>query len=129
MMEKHILIIEDDADIKDILTAILSEEGYQITAILEANDIIKTVLEIKPDMIITDYILHGINGGEYCSQIKNHPETSHLPVIILSGYGKVLESLGHYGADMIINKPFENEELCNNVASLLHGQSAAMGKQ
>lgn len=119
MTGQHVLIIEDDPDISDVLNTILSEEGYRITAISETGDIIKTVLDIEPHLIITDYILAGINGGEYCSQIKRDERTSHIPVIILSGYGRVLESLGHYGADRIVDKPFDNEKLCSIVDELL----------
>ncbi len=119
MTGQHVLIIEDDPGISDVLNTILSEEGYRITAISETGDIIKTVLDIEPHLIITDYILAGINGGEYCSQIKRDERTSHIPVIILSGYGRVLESLGHYGADRIVDKPFDNEKLCSIVDELL----------
>ncbi|GAB3927395.1 response regulator [Mucilaginibacter myungsuensis] len=119
MNTKHLLVIEDDQDIKDILETILTMEGHTVTTISETPNIIQTVLETKPDLIITDYILQGINGGEYCSQIKQHPETAHIPVIILSAYDKVLGSLGHYKADLIIHKPFDNDNLCQNVAELL----------
>jgi CheY-like chemotaxis protein len=118
-MEQHVLIIEDDPDISDVLNTILSDEGYQVTAIAETSDIIKTVTELKPQLVITDYILAGINGGEYCSQIKRNAVTAHIPVIILSGYGRVLESLGHYGADRVVDKPFDNDKLCAIVAELI----------
>lgn len=118
MTGKRVLIIEDDPDISDLLNTILSDEGYEVNAIVESNDIIATVTELNPHLVITDYILAGINGGEYCSQIKRNDRTSHIPVIILSGYGRVLESLGHYGADRIVDKPFDNEKLCSIVAEL-----------
>ncbi len=118
MSKKHVLVIEDDADIREVLTTILTEDGYGVTTREESDDVIKEVLEIGPDLIITDYILQGINGGEYCSAIKKDERTAHLPVIILSGFGKVLHSLGDYQADMIIDKPFDNAELLQEVAKL-----------
>lgn len=119
MTEKHILIIEDDPDISDLLSTILTEEGYRVTAITETDNIIRTVTALEPQLIITDYILAGINGGEYCIEIKRNTGTAHIPVIILSGYGRVLDSLGHYGADRIIEKPFDNDKLCVVVTDLL----------
>jgi two-component system, OmpR family, phosphate regulon response regulator PhoB len=116
---KHLLIIEDDLDITDILTSLFTDEGYQVTAINQTDDIIRTVDEVKPDLIITDYILEGINGGEYCSQVKKNPETAHIPVVLLSGYAKVLESLGNYGADAVIYKPFDNDKLIDTVGAML----------
>lgn len=118
MTGKHVLIIEDDADISDVLNTILSDEGHRVTAITETGDIIKTVMDLKPDLIITDYILEGINGGEYCSQIKRDERTAHIPIIILSGYGRVLDSLGYYGADRIVDKPFDTGKLCGMVSEL-----------
>lgn len=119
MSGKHILIIEDDPDISDVLNTILADEGYKVTAIAETDNIIRTVTALEPQLIITDYILARINGGEYCIEIKRNTGTAHIPVIILSGYGRVLDSLGHYGADRIIEKPFDNDKLCAIVADLL----------
>ncbi|MCC8411277.1 response regulator [Mucilaginibacter sp. UR6-1] len=119
MTEKKILLIEDNTDITEIISTVLADDGYKVSAITEADDIVQTVLDTGPDLIITDYILEGINGGEYCSAIKRDARTAHLPVIILSGYGKVLESLGDYGADQIMDKPFNNDDLSATVAQLL----------
>jgi DNA-binding response OmpR family regulator len=121
--EQHILIIEDDADITDALQLILTTEGYQVTAITEATDIISTVMEVNPDLVITDYILERINGGEYCSALKHDERTANIPVIILSGHGRVLDSLGDYGADRIMEKPFNNDELLGVIAQLLEGKA------
>lgn len=115
---KHLLLLEDDPDVLDILQTLMDLEGYRVTALSGTDDIIRTALEHAPDLIITDYILQGINGGEYCSQLKQHPETAHIPVIILSAYDKVLGSLGHYGADLVIHKPFDNADLVAKVAGL-----------
>lgn len=116
---QKILIIEDDADIVEVLSTILTGEGYSVTTKAEVSDIVKFVIKMQPDLMITDYILEGINGGEYCGALKRDERTSHVPVIILSGYGKLLESLGDYGADQIIDKPFDNEYLLAVVAGLL----------
>ncbi|WDF53942.1 response regulator [Mucilaginibacter sp. KACC 22063] len=119
ILQKHLLIVEDNEDIAEVLKEIFTDNGYRVTAINEAADIVQTVQEINPDLIITDYILSGINGGEYCSQIKKNPLTAHIPVVILSGYAKVLESLGSYGADLVMYKPFDNDDLYEKVNKLL----------
>lgn len=119
METKHILLVEDNGDITELLRTLFENNGYRFTALAEADDIVSTVRELRPELIITDYILEGINGGEYCSALKRGTDTAHLPVIILSGYGKLLGSLGDYGADRIIEKPFDNDELISAVSSLL----------
>ncbi|TWR31545.1 response regulator [Mucilaginibacter pallidiroseus] len=124
-MEKHILIFEDNLDILDVLKQIFTDEGYQVTGLTAIDDAIKTVSAHKPDLVITDYILDGINGGEYCHQIKTNSATSHIPVMILSGYSVLLDSLGDYGADAIVSKPFDVQDLLNKVQELLNGQLSA----
>lgn len=119
-LEKHILIIDDNPEISELVTDTLQPLGYHITAVDHVTDIIDIVKQTKPDLIILDYILEGINGGEYCAQIKRNNELQHIPVIILSGYPKVLASLGDYGADMIINKPFDITDFSERVKDLLN---------
>lgn len=124
-LEKHLLILEDNLEILDILKDVFTEEGYRVTGITASEDIITTVREIKPDLILTDYILDGINGGEYCHQVKTEPSTAHIPVIILSAYPMVLGSLGNYGADAIVSKPFDIRNLSDTVAGVLKGHRAS----
>ena len=75
-------------------------------------------------LVIVDYILEGINGGELCHQLKINPRTKHLPVIMISGYQRVLESLGNYGADYFLPKPFDLNELLNVVKKYFSAAAA-----
>jgi two-component system, OmpR family, phosphate regulon response regulator PhoB len=107
-------------DILNILNDLLTEQGYQVTSVDGSSDVFPSILSAMPDIIITDYILKEINGGEHCEQIKRDPSMSHVPVIILSGYSRLLESLGNFGADAVISKPFDNDELLSKVSELIH---------
>jgi len=118
-LRKHLLIVDDNQDILDVLNEFFTEEGYRTTAITATENIIATVEEAQPDLFITDYILNGINGGEYCHQIKTNPTTAHIPVIILSAYPMVLNSLGDYGADAVVPKPFDIMQLSGTIKELL----------
>jgi len=118
-MRKHFLIIDDNQDILDVLNDLFTEEDYQVTTLTATENIITTVQDVNPDVIITDYILNGINGGEYCHQIKTNSSTAHIPVIILSAYPMVLDSLGNYGADAIVSKPFDIQHLLQTVKNVL----------
>lgn len=117
-----ILVIDDNIDMLEILKEILSAEGYSISGYTEVDDILKLATAEKPDLVIVDYLLSGINGGEYCHQLKKNAPTAHLPIIILSAYPRVLTSLGDYGADCVISKPFSNDELVYRVRTLLKHQ-------
>ena len=98
---------------------VLTDEGYRVTALNHCENILQTIDEYQPDLVMLDFLLHGINGGELCHQLKTNPLTSHLPVIILSGYPRVLESLGNYGSDSFIAKPFSLDELFSAVTLYL----------
>jgi len=93
-MSKSILIVDDQNDILDLLKEALEQEGYAVTTLPYTEDIVTSVTLHQPDLVMLDFLLAGINGGELCHQVKTHPLTSHIPVIMLSGYPRVLESLG-----------------------------------
>lgn len=116
---KRVLILDDNEDMLELVKEIMLNEGYEAEGFTSTDDIIQLVKQHKPDLVITDYILSGINGGEYCHQIKVHPDTSHIPVVMLSAFTRVLESLGNYGWDAFIAKPFSLDEITSTVKNLL----------
>lgn len=125
-MSNHILILEDNQDILQLMTEVLEQEGYKVTGLTYCENIIKTVEEHQPDLVMLDFLLHGINGGELCHEIKSHTATRHLPVIIISGYPRVLQSLGDYGSDAFVAKPFSVDELVSAVHKCLPVAMAAL---
>jgi len=116
---RRILIIDDDADVLDVMQEALKYEGFDVKIAERADDIFALIKEYDPQLIMMDYILKGINGGELCHQIKTNPETSNLPVVLLSAYPRVYNSLGTYGADEFIAKPFDLYDLFGRVNGLL----------
>ena len=110
-MTKHILIIDDDNDILEISRDILVEAGYKVTIFNDIEDIQQTIAACKPDLVILDYLLQGINGGEWCTQIKRNEQTRHIPVILTSAHARVLLSLETYDCDAFLEKPFDINEL------------------
>jgi DNA-binding response OmpR family regulator len=114
-MSKSILIVDDQSDTLDLLKEALEQEGYHVTALRYIEDIISSIARYQPDLVILDFLLAGINGGELCHQLKTNSLSAHIPVIMLSGYPRVLESLGSYGADAFIAKPFDLDHLTGTV--------------
>jgi DNA-binding response OmpR family regulator len=114
-MRKKILILDDNEDILELIKDVLVDEDYEVECLAYTDDIYKAVNSIQPDLVILDYILFGINGGELCHQIKHNPTTAHIPVIMISAYPRVWESLGNYGADVFIAKPFSLEDIIKSV--------------
>jgi DNA-binding response OmpR family regulator len=117
---KHVLILDNDPDVLDIMQEALTYEGIDVTCVDEGNDILQLINRHKPDLLMVDYLLDGINGGELCHQVKTNPETCDLPVIIMSAYPRVLLSLGTYNSDDFIAKPFDLGDLVDRIKKLTH---------
>jgi CheY-like chemotaxis protein len=73
---KKMLVVEDDPDLLYILEEVFKEEGYKYVMCKEVVDILPLAREHQPDLILLDYILPNINGGELCSQLKSEGYTS-----------------------------------------------------
>lgn len=112
---KSILIVENDESVLEVLQEIFKNEGYKTHCYGQVEDIFKLVDDFKPDLVLLDYILPGINGGELCAQLKKDSETRHIPVIICSAYPQVMLSLGSYGCNAFISKPFELSDIVMQV--------------
>lgn len=119
-MTKRILVVDDDISVLEVIEAALSYENFDVKTVGRTYNILKTIEEYKPDIILLDYLLDDINGGEYCHQIKTHPASKHLPVIIISAYPQVFESLGTYGCDSFIAKPFDLSTLVQTINTCLN---------
>lgn len=122
-MSKKILIIDDDTDVLEIMEAALNYEGFEVVTSPVGDNYQGLIKQNNVDLIILDYLLQGVNGGEICHQIKCCPEFGHLPVIIYSAYPRVLQSLGNYGCDTFIPKPFDLSEIVGQITRLLNCSS------
>jgi DNA-binding response OmpR family regulator len=125
-MSKKILIVEDDHDILNLIKDLHEDNGFEVTALDYTGSISDSINQYQPGLIILDFLLPGVNGGELCHEIKSQPATAYLPVIMLSGFPRVLESLGNYGADLFIAKPFGINELLNAVHSCFDNNLATV---
>ncbi len=120
---KRVLIIDNDEAVLEVLIEILMYEGYQVTGLLETPDILSEINQHEPDILIIDFILDGINGGEMCHQVKFNEATCKLPVVLMSAYSKVICSLGNYHCDVFISKPFDLKEMTDSISSLIRADT------
>jgi DNA-binding response OmpR family regulator len=115
---KRLLIIDDDRELLELLTGFLQSCGFEVQTDENADNIFEIIQGFRPDLIILDYLLPRINGGEICSQIKKSGSLKHIPVIIYSAYSRVFLSLGNYGSDSFIAKPFDLSHFTSEVERL-----------
>jgi len=112
---KSILIIENDESLMQMMQEVFEDAGYRTHCFQQVEDIFALVEEFRPDAILMDYLLPGINGGELCAQLKREPVTNRIPVIICSAYPQVLLSLGSYGCNAFIAKPFNIDDIIKQI--------------
>lgn len=116
---KRILIVEDDSDIALVLSTILEDAGYTVQT-SDGSDFLMWLQERKaPDLILLDMLLSGQDGREIARQVKGQPETSHVPIIMLSAHPTAGRDALAAGADGFLAKPFDLEILLARVATSL----------
>ena len=116
---KKILIIEDDQATLEVLKTILEEHHFEVVGLERSDDILHLVEQHNPDLILTDFLLWGMNGGKICSVIKSHKNTAHIPVVLLTGYENFATIFGNFGFDAFLSKPFEIKKLLKTISNCL----------
>lgn len=117
-MANTILVIEDDADLQQLLKEYLGGFGYTVHSEGEPEAGLNTFKSLSPDVLILDVMLPGMNGFEVCRRIR---QTSQVPIIMLTARGDVMDRVAglELGADDYLPKPFEPRELVARIQSIL----------
>ncbi len=98
---------------------ILRLNGFDVVTSPPTYDINELLLLHHPDLIIMDYLMNDVNGGELCSIIKSDINTQKIPVILLSAYNRIIQSLGDYGCDLFVAKPINFSTFIYQINNLL----------
>lgn len=118
MAGETILVVDDDTDIREIVTMYLEKEGYQVITAEEGKQGLACALTLNPDLIILDMMMPGLDGIEVCQEIRKELMT---PIIFLSCKGTPIDkSMGlTAGGDDYMSKPFDGRELLARVKAHL----------
>lgn len=118
---RNILVIDDEADIVELISYNLKKEGFFVDHAYDGETALKKIKDNKYDLIILDLMLPGIQGLELCKIIRGIPELSNLPIIMLTAKGEEFDKvLGlEMGADDYITKPFSIRELIARTKAIL----------
>lgn len=128
-MKKHIFLVEDEADILDLLRYHLAREGFSLSTATRGDEAIKSIPFKKPDLVLLDLMLPGLDGLEVCRAIKKDPQTAGIPVIMLTAKGEetdIVTGLELGAADYIV-KPFSIKVLIARVRALLRRREEPAG--
>lgn len=109
---KKILVVDDDADILEVLHYILTSHGFDVLTHLTGLDVPEVVMMYQPDLILLDISLPGKSGTQVCSELKL---IHTIPIILISAHSKEGKAFAECNADAFIEKPFDMYELLNTI--------------
>jgi CheY-like chemotaxis protein len=116
IMSKSILLIEDDTDVREVLSLLLSDQGYDVACAEDGQEAL-TYLHagLKPSIILLDLMMPGMNGYEFRDRQRREPAIASIPVIILSASGNVAQRTKGLDVAVALEKPVAFEKLCKAI--------------
>jgi signal transduction histidine kinase/ligand-binding sensor domain-containing protein/DNA-binding response OmpR family regulator len=125
----HLLVVEDEEDIRLYLQQELSD-GYHVDVCANGKEAYEFILKESPDLVISDVMMPVMDGNTLCRKLKRHPQTNHIPVILLTAKTQSSDRVEgiQNGADAYIMKPFSVDELRSQIANLIDGRRVLRNK-
>lgn len=114
---KTILIVDDDPDIALVLRIMLEDAGYAAVTADMIGDLMRLLDRERPNLILLDMLLSGVDGREIVRRLKASPATAQIPIILLSAHPAGESGARDAGADAFLAKPFEMDTLLEMVAA------------
>jgi len=127
---KTILIVEDDANLRELIKLRLEEHNYNVIDVPDGMQMFKKMRKAKPDLIILDVMLPKMDGNKLCGLLKNYDPYQDIPVIIFTALSgpKSKKIAKDMGAEAYITKPFDAKILINKINELLRDHDAQSAK-
>ena len=121
MNNKLIYIVDDDAEIRELLVEVLESVDYDVIPISNGIKLFEELKNTKPDLMLLDIMMSWINGIDICSSIKKDDRYKDIPVIFITAYKEenIEKSIKESLVDDYIFKPFKIEDLLNKIEKLL----------
>jgi pilus assembly protein CpaE len=125
-MANRILVVDDDVVTLTLTTAVLKQAGYKIFTAQTGLEVLQQIDQVRPDLLVLDLNMPDMNGYEVCRHLRNKPDYTHLPILMLTGADTLEEKVKGFeaGIDDYLVKPFQPVELQARVKSLIRRSSA-----
>ena len=110
---KRVLVVDDEPNVVDVITANLEAEGYEVESAADGSEAWDCVVASLPDLVVLDWMLPGRGGLELLNDLRRHPRTRDLPVVLLSAKARDEDIWAGWqaGANYYLTKPFRIEQL------------------
>jgi DNA-binding response OmpR family regulator len=128
-MPKEVLIVDDEPSIVVPLQFLMEQQGYNVIVAQNGEDALDVIFKYKPDLILLDIMLPGIDGYEVCEIVRLNRRFRDVKIIFLTARGREVEIAKgmSLGADAYITKPFSNAKVVAKVKELLEKSHEKMG--
>jgi len=120
-IQPHILLVEDEKSLVELLRYNLEQSGYRVTVATNGEEALTSVADDRPDLVLLDWMLPLMSGLEVCRQLRRQPTTSNIPIIMLTARGEEGDRIRGLdaGADDYVSKPFSPSELVARIRAVL----------
>ncbi len=120
-MAKEILIVDDETNVVVPIQFLMEQQGYRVMIAERGEDALDLIYQYKPDLVLLDIMLPGIDGYKVCEIVRLNPNYRKIKIIFLTAKGREVEIAKGLalGADAYITKPYSNAELVAKVKELL----------
>ena len=126
MVRQSVLVVEDEEDIRELVSYNLLKEGYQVAGVASGEDALSAVESKMPDLILLDIMLPGLDGLRVCRKLKETPRFQSIPIIMLTAKGEEPDVVAglNMGADDYVTKPFSPKVLLARIQAVLRRAEA-----
>jgi len=117
----RVLVVEDEAEVREALSESLHLEGFNVESVVDGEEALKVLPELRPHIILMDYRLPGVSGVDVVRTIRKHHEFNAIPIIMVTGLDGEDEKVAalELGADDYMVKPFSPKELSARIRAVL----------
>lgn len=121
MADPSLLLVEDDRALAELVTFHFQRAGYAVTRTGDGEEALILADEMKPDVILLDWMIEGVSGIEVCRRLRRRPQTANVPILMLTARGEEEDRVRglETGADDYVTKPFSPKELVARVAAVM----------
>jgi two-component system phosphate regulon response regulator PhoB len=127
-MAAHVLLVEDEVGIQELLKLNLGQAGHHVTVAPDAEQAMRTLQQTLPDLVLLDWMLPGMSGLAFCQRLRNDSRYKQLPIIMLTARGEERDKIAGLdgGADDYLTKPFSPRELMSRIKAVLRRRAPQM---
>ena len=127
---EKILVVEDEEDILELIRYNLTRDGYRVSAATSGEDGLRAATRDKPDLVVLDLMLPGIDGIEVCRRLKADPQTRFIPVVMVTAKGDEADVVAglELGADDYLTKPFSPKVLIARIRAVIRRREQESAK-